>query len=80
LGFVNFVRRVFGKNVSAINAPFVVINKDTEIKEYNCIEMAIADLEKDHDIPKEKIENIRVSFENLKNKGSIKIRNGEIVE
>ena len=77
---MSFVRNVFGKNVSVKTAPFVIINKDADIIEFNCIESAIAELEKDPNIPDHKMDKIRASFEDLKNKGTIKIRNGEIIE
>jgi len=43
------------------------------------IEEAIKALEKDPNIPKEKIEILKQSFEKLKDKSSIKIRNGELL-
>lgn len=43
---LNFVHKVFGKKDSAGKAPFVIINKDTEVIEYENIETAIAELEK----------------------------------
>ena len=75
-----FVNKVFGKGDSVEKAPFVIISKDPTIIEYDSIEVAIAELEKDQDIPKNKLEKIRASFEKLKNNGKVKIRNGEIIE
>jgi hypothetical protein len=65
------------------SVPLIIVQKDfnsTETKEYYSIEKAIADLENDINIPKEKLEQIRKSPDNLKHKSSIKIRNGEIFE
>jgi len=76
----NFIQKLFGKKVSDNKAPFVIINKDQEIIEYDSIEDAIAELEKDPDIPKHKMEKIRASFEDMKNKGKIRIKNGEIIK
>lgn len=74
-----FIQKVFGKSESDGKAPLVIINKDPEVIEYENIEVAISELEKDMDIPKNKLEKIRASFEELKNKGKIKIKNGEII-
>ena len=65
-----------------LSAPLLIIKKDaddTNIKEYNSIEEAIADLENDPNVPSDKIENLKSSLNRLKNKTSIKIRNGEII-
>lgn len=77
---MRFVRKFFGKGESDEKAPFVIISKDPDVVEYTNIEVAIAELEIDPTVPKDKMEKIRASFENLKNKGKIKIRNGEIIE
>ncbi len=61
-------------------APVVLISKDTEIKEFNCIVEAITDLEMNSNVSAEIIEKLRASVETLKNKGIIKIQNGEIIE
>jgi len=63
-------------------APLLIIKKeasDTNTKEYNSIEEAIADLESDPNVSKEKIEKLKSSLKSLKNKTSITIRNGEII-
>ena len=63
-------------------APLLIIKKDEDennVKEFNSIEEAIADLEADPNVPANKIEKLRLSLKNLKNKTSIKIRNGEII-
>jgi len=63
--------------------PLIIIQKDSdgfETKEYDSIEKAIIDLENDNIIPKEKLEQLRKSMDNLKHKNSIRIKNGEIIE
>lgn len=72
---------LFTKKLSK-SAPLLIIKKnadDANVKEYKSIEDAIADLEIDPNVPPDKIEKLRSSLKNLKNKTSIKIRNGEIV-
>ncbi len=62
--------------------PLLIIKKepdDYNVKEYNSIEEAIVDLEKDPNVPADKIEKLRSLLKNLKNKTSIKIKGGEIV-
>jgi len=64
------------------SSPLLIIKKDKgdeNVKEYNSIDEAIADLENDPNVPKEKIEKLKSSLKLLKNKTSITIRNGEIV-
>lgn len=64
-------------------SPLLIITKNADdglVKEYRSIEEAIAELEKDPNVPVEKIEKLRVSVENLKDKKIIKIKNGEIVQ
>lgn len=80
MGIRSFIHKAFGKTESVIKVPFVIINKDPEIIEYDNIEIAISELEKDPEIPKHKIEKIRASFEEMKNKGKIRIKNGEIIK
>ncbi|MBI1939422.1 MAG: hypothetical protein HYS25_15035 [Ignavibacteriales bacterium] len=73
---------LFTKRVSK-SAPLIIIKKDTDeenIKEYKTIEEAIADLENDPNVPLDKIAKLKLSLKNLKNKTSIKIRNGEIIK
>lgn len=60
--------------------PLLIIKKDTNnVTEYLSIEKAIADLENDPNVSAVKIEKLRSSLNSLKNKTSIKIRNGEII-
>jgi hypothetical protein len=64
------------------SAPLLIIKKETDnanVKEYKSIEDAIADLENDPNVSADKIEKLRLSVKNLKNKTSIKIKNGEII-
>lgn len=64
-------------------APVLIIRKesgDANIKEYKSIEEAIADLEYDTNVSPAKIEKLRISLNNLKNKTTIKIQNGEIIK
>ena len=50
------------------------------VKEYISNEGLIADLENDPNVPVDKVEKLRSSLKDLKNKTSIKIRNGEIIK
>ena len=73
---------LFSKKHSEVS-PLIIIKKNTtddNIREYESIEEAILDLENDPNVSSEKIEKLRSSFKNLKNKTSIKIKNGEIVK
>jgi hypothetical protein len=73
--------RIFSKKL-AKPSPLLIIKKgkgDENVKEYNSIEEAITDLEKDPNVSHYKIEKLRLSLNNLKHKTTIKIRNGEII-
>ena len=80
MSIITFIKNIFGKKESGNKAPFVIISKEPPIVEYDNIEVAISELEKDPDIPKHKLEKMRASFEELKDKGKIKIKNGEIIK
>lgn len=83
MNILNKIRTFFGKGKKDISAPLFIINKntnDSDVREYDCIEEAIEDLKNNPNVPKEKIEKLRESIDKLKYKGSIKIKNGEIVE
>jgi len=78
---------LFTKKISTLHtgkagfAPLLIIKKeadDANVKEYKSIEEAIADLENDPNVPSDKIKNLKSSLKRLKDKTSIKIRNGEI--
>lgn len=77
----NWLMKIFsGKRTTT--APLLIIKQDTKevnVKEYQTIEEAIADLENDPNVPSDKIENLKSSLKQLKNKTSIRIRNGEIL-
>lgn len=77
----NWLMKIFsGKRTTT--APLLIIKQDTKevnVKEYQTIEEAIADLENDPNVPSEKIEKLKASLKKLKNKTSIMIRNGEIL-
>ncbi len=73
---------IFRKKPSK-SAPLLIIKKDStdsNIKEYESIDEAIADLANDPNVPVDKIEKLKSSLKQLKNKTSIKIRNGEIIK
>jgi len=73
---------LFQKKQSA-STPVLIIRKesdDSNIKEYKSIEEAIADLENDPNVSAVKIEKLRASLKNLKNKTVIKIKNGQIIK
>lgn len=71
----------FFRTKKAKPAPLLIIKKETDdnVKEYKSIEDAIADLESDPNVPSDKIEKLKISLKQLKNKTSIKIWNGEIL-
>ena len=65
------------------DSPLIIIKKNTideNIKEYQSIEDAIADLENDPNVSVEKIEKLRSSLNMLKNKISIRIKDGELIK
>lgn len=65
------------------SVPLLIIKKDADeanVKKYKSIEDAIADLENDPNVPSDKIEKLKSSVKMLKDKTSIKIRNGEIIK
>ncbi|MDP3312041.1 hypothetical protein [Lutibacter sp.] len=67
----------------SVSTPLLIIKKGADnanVKEYNSIEEAIADIENDPNVPAEKIEKLKSSIRMLKDKTSIKIRNGEIIK
>ena len=80
---LNRFKDIFKDNKSGTSAPLFIIQKDSnsqETKEYSSIENAIADLQNDLNIPKEKLVQLRKLPDNLKHKNSIRVRNEEIVE
>ncbi len=80
--FLKKLKNLFTKKQS-VSAPLLIIKKtadDANVKEYNSIEEAITDIEKDPNVPTEKIEKLKSSVRMLKDKTCIKIRNGEIIK
>ena len=80
--FLKKLKHLLARNQS-VSTPLLIIKKkvdDANVKEYNSIEEAIADLENDMNVPAEKIEKLKSSVRMLKDKTSIKIRNGEIIK
>ena len=82
---MNTIKKLMGlfTKKHSVSTPLLIIKKDADdvnVKEYKSIEEAIADLEIDPNVPTYKIEKLRSSLKNLKNKSSIKIRNGELVK
>lgn len=80
--FWEMLKSLFGQNTKA-SAPLLIIKKETgdsDVREYSSIEDAIADLEKDPNVPAEKIEKLKTSLQKLKNNSTIKILNGEIIK
>ena len=81
---MNFTEKlkIFFSGKHAFNSPLLIIKKDTDAIgiEYKSIEDAIADLENDPNVPSDKIEKLKSSLKQLKNKTTIKIRNNEIIK
>ena len=72
----------FFKRKRSPSVPLFIIKKDADdggVKEYKSMEEAIADLERDPNVSQDKIATIRASLKSLKNKTTIKIKNGELV-
>lgn len=71
-------------NKSSKNSvPLLIIKEqvvDANVKEYNSIQDAIAELENDPNVSIEKIDKLKSSIKILKDKTSIKIKNGEIIK
>lgn len=78
-----FTKKTSGLYIGKVgSAPLIIIKKETDdanVKEYKSIEETIADLENDPNVPLDKIKNLKLSLKKLKDKTSIKIRNGEII-
>jgi len=72
---LKFIKDILNADVTI--APVVTVNDD-EVKTYNTVTEAIADLENDPNIPKEKLDKLKVTISKLKLTGKIKIKNGEI--
>ena len=62
--------------------PLLIIRKEADEgyeKGYASVEDALADLEKDPNVPLDKLEKLKSSLKQLKNITTITIRNGEIL-
>jgi hypothetical protein len=73
----------FFRRKTTETSPLLIIKKNAEdglVREYISIEEAIAELETDPNVSVEKIEKLRVSVENLKDKKILKIKNGELLK
>jgi len=82
---LNTIKKLMGfftkKHSSSV--PLLIIKKDSDdsnVREYKSIDEAISDLESDPNVPADILERLKLSFKNLKNKTSIKIKNGEIIK
>ena len=82
---MNTIKKLMGfftkKHSSSV--PLLIIKKDSDdsnVREYKSIDEAISDLESDPNVPADILERLKLSFKNLKNKTSIKIKNGEIIK
>lgn len=82
MDLLKMLRSLFQKK-RPTSAPLILIKKgsdDVNIRKYESIEEAISDLENDPNVPADKIEKLKSSLHQLKNKRSITIRNGEIIQ
>lgn len=77
------INKLFGlfRKKKSKQLPIIIINKKCKdiVKEYDSIDQAISDLENDPNVPADKIEKLKASLKQLKNKNLITIRNGEII-
>ena len=73
---LKFLKKFFDAEV--IIAPVVSVN-DEEVKTYNTVAEAITDLENDPNLPKEKLDKLKVTLSELKLTGKVKIKNGEVI-
>lgn len=74
---LKFLKKFFNADVTI--APVVSLN-DEEVKTYDTIAEAIADLENDPNIPKEKLDKLKITLNELKLTGKVKIKNGELID
>ena len=65
MNLINFIQKFFGKSESGNKAPLVIINKDQEIIEYDSIESALADLEKELEVLLVQVKNGILALQNL---------------
>ena len=74
---LKFLKKFFDAEV--IIAPVLSVN-DEEVKTYNTVAEAITDLENDPNLPKEKLDKLKLTLSELKLTGKVKIKNGEILK
>ena len=73
---LKFLKKLFNADVTI--APVISVN-DEEVKTYDTVAEAIADLENDPNIPKEKLDKLKITLSELKLTGKVKIKNGELI-
>ncbi len=73
---LKLLKKLFNADVTI--APVVSVN-DEEVKIYNTVAEAIAELENDPKVPKEKLGKLKTAVSELKLTGKVKIKNGEII-
>ena len=73
---MKFLKKLFNADVAI--APVVSVNNE-EVKTYDTVAEAIAELENDPNIPKEKLGKLKITLSELKLTGKVKIKNGEII-
>lgn len=73
---LKFLKKLFNAEVTI--APVVSVNNE-EVKTYDTVAKAIQDLENDPNIPKEKLDKLKITLSELKLTGKVKIKNGEII-
>lgn len=73
---LKFLKKLFNADVTI--APVVTVN-DEEVKSYDTVAEAIADLENDPNIPKEKLDKLKITMNELKLTEKVKIKNGELI-
>lgn len=74
--------RSFFINKDSQKSPILIIKKENiedNLKEFSSIEKVISELENDPNVSAEKIEKLKASIKNLRDKDSIKIKNGGII-
>ena len=78
MNFIKKLLNILGIKKFPKSPPILIINKNSESKEYNSIDEAIAELENDPNVPKDKLDKLKESIKKFKYGSTIKIVNGEI--
>ena len=73
---LKLLKKLFNADVTI--APVVSVNEE-EVKTYDSVAEALADLENDPNIPKEKLDKLKITLNVLKLTGKVKIKNGELI-